>query len=222
MFIGHHAVAFASKRLAPRASLGALVAAAMFLDLLWPVLVLLGVERVRVAPGITAFSPLDFESYPWSHSLLMTAVWSILCGIIYFLWKKDRVAAAVIAMAVSSHWLLDFITHRPDLPLMPGRSPRVGLGLWNSPAVTLLVEGVFFLGAVLFYLRNSRARSTRLNVPLWTYVIFVLAVYLLSAFAAPPPSPHAVAWGALLTLLFIPWLTAADRRREMKELSTEA
>ncbi|HWR86796.1 MAG TPA: metal-dependent hydrolase [Acidiferrobacterales bacterium] len=128
MFIGHFSVGFGAKRFAPRVSLGTLFLAAQFIDLLWPTLLLFGVEQVRVAPGITAFTPLDFEHYPWSHSLFMVIVWGALFGAVYCALRRDARASAVLAMAVFSHWLLDFLTHRPDPPLWPDGVPVWVLG----------------------------------------------------------------------------------------------
>ena len=158
MFIGHFAVGFGAKRFAPRASLGTLFLAAQFIDLLWPTLLLFGVERVRIAPGITAFTPLDFEHYPWSHSLFMVIVWGALFGVVYYALRRDARASAVLAMAVFSHWLLDFLTHRPDLPLWPDGT-RVGLGLWNSVPATLAMEIGLFVCGILLYVRSTRARD---------------------------------------------------------------
>ena len=130
MMIGHYAVALAAKPAAPKVSLGWLAAAAIFLDLIWPLLLQAGLEQVAVVPGITVVTPMDFISYPWSHSLLMSAVWGALFGGLYYLLAKDRRGALVLALLVVSHWLLDFVTHRPDLPLMPGESVKLGLGLY--------------------------------------------------------------------------------------------
>src|SRR5689334_8578475 len=131
MFIGHFAIGLASKQLAPRASLGWLVAASEFVDLLWPVFLFAGWERVRIDPGNTAFTPLAFDHYPYTHSLLMCVLWGLFLGWIYVKRSNDLRGAVVIAAGVASHWLLDWITHRPDLPLYPG-SPKFGLRLWNS------------------------------------------------------------------------------------------
>src|SRR5687768_4256927 len=131
MFIGHHAAGFAAKRFAPRVSLGTLFAATMLLDLLWPLFLLMGIEHVRIDSGNTAFTPLDFYDYPYTHSLLNVIGWSILAGTIHWLRRKSWRDATVVGLAVLSHWVLDFVTHRPDLPLWPG-GPMVGLGLWNS------------------------------------------------------------------------------------------
>src|SRR5437763_10930689 len=117
MFIGHNAVGFASKRLAPRTSMLWLMAAPMLLDLLWPLFLVLGIEHVRIAPGNTKFTPLDFYDYPWSHSLLMSIVWGVLFALVYFATSRYAAGAVTLAFGVVSHWIFDFITHRPDLPL---------------------------------------------------------------------------------------------------------
>ena len=151
MFIGHFGVALAAKKVAPRTSLGTLVMAAQFVDLLWPVFLLLGVERVIIAPGTTAVTPLDFISYPLSHSLLADLGWACLFAGIYKMVKRDSRGAVCLWFVVISHWLLDALSHQPDLPLYPGSSTYIGLGLWNSRLWTILVEGaIFVIGARLY------------------------------------------------------------------------
>src|SRR6266404_408716 len=139
MFIGHFGVALTAKRIAPRTSLALLILAAEFLDLIWPVFLLLGIEHVRVVPGITKVQPFDFYDYPFSHSLTMALRWALAVGLIYFLVRRYARGAWTLAVLVVSHWVLDFIVHRPDLPLWPG-GPKVGLGLWNSWAASISVE----------------------------------------------------------------------------------
>jgi len=119
MLIGHFGIGFAAKRVAPKASLGTLFIASQFIDLLWPVLVLLGIEQVKIDPGNTVVTPLDFSYYPYSHSLLTVLVWSLLIGFIYFIVKKNKAVSIYLGALVLSHWLLDLIAHRPDLPLVP-------------------------------------------------------------------------------------------------------
>src|SRR5690349_8380809 len=131
MFIGHFGVALAAKKVTPPTSLGSLFFAAQFLDLLWPVFLLLGWEHVHIAPGITRMTPMDFYDYPLTHSLAMAAVWSLAVGAGYYVIRKNRRRAWVMGLVVASHWMLDVVVHRPDLPLWPG-GPKVGLGLWNS------------------------------------------------------------------------------------------
>jgi len=161
MFLGHFGVAMAAKKAAPKASLGTLVLAAQFADLLWPVFLLLGWERVRIAPGITRVTPLDFVSYPWSHSLLMDLAWGTALGAVYFALRRDGRGAWVVGACVPSHWVLDWIAHRPDMPLYPG-GPRFGLGLWNSVPATLVVELVLFVAGAAIYLIATRKGSHRI------------------------------------------------------------
>jgi membrane-bound metal-dependent hydrolase YbcI (DUF457 family) len=217
VFIGHFAVGFAAKRLAPRASLGTLFFAAQFIDLLWPVLLLAGVERVAIAPGNTAFTPLDFEHYPWSHSLLAVANWALLVGVTYFLIRHDRRTGIVLGLLVVSHWLLDLITHRPDLPLWPG-SQHVGLGLWNSVPGTLVLEiGVFVVG-VLIYLRTTRARDAIGRWALAALIVCLAAIYAGNLLGPPPPDVTVIAWVAQAQWLLVAWGYWIDRHRETVEI----
>jgi membrane-bound metal-dependent hydrolase YbcI (DUF457 family) len=216
MFIGHFAVAFAAKRAAPSVSLGTLFVACELVDLIWPVFVLLGIETVRIVPGITAFTPLEFIHYPWTHSLLMCAAWSALFGFGYFLFRRNTRSAIAVAAVVLSHWFLDALVHRPDLPLAPGGAARIGLGLWNSVAVTLAVEGLMFAAGLFLYLRTTRAKDRVGAIGLWALVIVLLASYAAAAFGPPPPNVQAVAWaaiaGGIVTALWGYWV---DRHREV-------
>lgn len=215
MFIGHHAAALAAKRVAPHVSLGTLFFATMWLDLLWPILLLAGVEHVRVAPGITAFTPLDFYDYPYSHSLLNVLGWSVLIGLIHLVIRKSWRDASVVGAAVLSHWLLDFPMHRPDLPLWPG-GPKVGLGLWNSVPATIVIEVALFIGCLILYLRTTRARDRIGSIALWALVVFVGLIYAANVVSPPPPSWKAVAYAGLATWLFVPWGWWIDRHREAR------
>ena len=213
MFIGHFAVAFAAKRAAPRTSLGVLVAAAQLLDLVWPVLVLAGIERVRVEPGNTAFTPLDFVSYPWSHSLLTAAAWSGLAGAVYWLAARYCRGAWVVGLAVFSHWLLDFISHRPDLPLYPGSGTFAGLGLWNSVAGTVAVEAAMFAGGVWLYAAETRGKDRIGRIGFRAFVAFLAATYIMNLAGPPPPNGQAVAAAGLAAYLFVIWAAWFDRHR---------
>jgi len=169
MFIGHFAVGFAGKKAAPNASLAALLLAALFADVLWPVLVAIGAEEVRIAPGATVYTPLEFVSYPWSHSLLMLIIWGALFAA-YYRGKPDGARTGfVLGLLVVSHWVLDWITHKPDMPLWPGSSPRFGLGLWNSIPLTLLIEGTLWIVAIVLYLKGRPERS-RGRIAFWSLV----------------------------------------------------
>ena len=215
MFIGHHAAAFALKPVAPRVSLGTLFGATILLDLIWPILLLVGVEHARIAPGITAFTPLDFSDYPVTHSLLAVLGWSIAAAILYWLFRKSLRDAVIVGVAVLSHWILDFVTHRPDLPLWPG-GPEVGLGLWNSIPGTVLVEVALFIAGFGMYLRATRARDRIGSIALWSLVIFLGLVYSINFISPPPPNMRAVAIAGLAQWLFVPWGYWIDRHREAR------
>ncbi len=218
MFIGHFAVALAAKRAAPKTSLGTLLFGAQFLDLLWPPLTLLGIERFRIVPGITKMTPLDFESYPISHSLLMSVVWAALIGAIYLARRRYQAGALMMKIAVFSHWVLDWVTHRPDLQLAPGVATRVGLGLWNHPTAAIVIESAMFLLAIASYMAQTRAKDA---IGRWGFAGFILAtalIYVMDVSAPPPPSWQVVAWSAIALWLFVLWAAWADRHREPRHV----
>ncbi len=193
MFIGHFGVGFGAKRAAPRTSLGTLFLGAQFVDLLWPSLLLLGVEQVRIQPGITRVTPLDFVSYPITHSLAIVIVWGVAVGAIYWTVRRYLAGAIVVGAAVVSHWVLDLLVHRPDLPLVPG-GPKVGLGLWNSLPGTLVLECAIFVVGLAIYLRCTRATDRIGKYGLLVLVLFLAVVYVGNITGPPPPSVEAIAW----------------------------
>jgi hypothetical protein len=214
VFIGHYAVGFASKRFAPRTSLGVLMAAALFLDLLWPIFVLMGWEQVRIEPDNTAFTPLNFVSYPISHSLIAAVGWATLFALLCLLATRYRRGAVVIWFAVVSHWVLDFVTHRPDLPLYPG-GPLLGLSLWNSPVTTVIVEAFMYAAGVWIYVRVTRAKDRIGRWASWIFVIAVAAFYVINIFSPPPPGIKPLLIVAIpLVWLLVLWAWWADRHRE--------
>lgn len=215
MFIGHNAVGFASKGVAPRTSLGWLMTAPILLDLLWPLFLLLGIEHVRIAPGNTKFTPLDFYDYPWSHSLLMSIVWGVLFAAVYFAKTRYTAGAVTLGCGVVSHWVLDFFTHGADMPLYPG-GPKVGLGLWNHPMATMLIEGAMFIAGIAVYVRATRPRDRTGLFAMWGLVIMLAVIYAANAQGPPPPNV-----GMLIALAFaqylIPiWAAWIDRHREAR------
>lgn len=212
MFVGHFAVACAAKRVAPAASLGTLFFAAQFLDLLWPLFVVTGVEWLALAPPGSVF-PLVFEHYPWSHSLLMAAAWALTVGGGYWLLRRDGRAAFVVGLLVASHWLLDLFTHFPDLPLTPGPAPKLGLSLWAWPLTALVVELALFAAGFALYLKSTRPMRAAGRAGAWALAAFLVLIQLANAFGPPPPSPMAVAWTAMAMWLLVAWAWWIDRAR---------
>jgi membrane-bound metal-dependent hydrolase YbcI (DUF457 family) len=213
MFLGHYGIAFAARRAAPRTSLGTTTFAAQFLDELWPLLLLLGLERVRIVPGLMAASALDFVSYPISHSLLTAAGWALLAGAAYLAVRRDARGAWIVGGAVVSHWLLDAPMHRPDLPLWPGSATLVGGGLWNSVPATVVIElGLLGLGLAL-YVRGTRALDRVGRWGLWSMVALLVAFFAGAVLGPPPPNERALAYSALGLWLFVPWGWWVDRHR---------
>lgn len=215
MFIGHFAVGFAGKRAAPKTSLATLILAPIFLDILWPVFLLTGLERVEIDPGNTAFTPLAFTHYPWSHSLLMSLVWALLFGWAYLARTGYARGALWLGVAVTSHWFLDWVTHRPDLPLYPG-GPLVGLGLWNTKVGTVVVEGVMFVVGLGIYLRTTRAKNWIGSTALWAFVALLLFADFGTIQGAPPPNVKAIVIADLVAWIVIPWAWWIDRNRELR------
>jgi len=221
MFIGHYAVALAAKKAAPKVSLGTLFLSAQFIDLLWPIFLLLGLEHVRIAPGNTAFTPLDFYDYPISHSLATVIGWSLAFGLIYFFRRRDQKGAVVLGLGVLSHWLLDFFTHRPDMPIAPGQQTHVGLGLWNSVAATVIVESAVFVLAVIVYGRTTQARNRTGQYAFWSFVVFCTLIYVGNVMSRqnPPSNVTALAIGGLAQWLMVPWAYWIDRHRVNTNMS---
>lgn len=213
MFVGHFAAGLAAKPLAPRVPLPVLLAAPQVLDIVWPILVGAGIERARVEPGHLPATPLVLEHMPWSHSLLTAVGWALLSAIAYFAWRRDRRGAVVVALLVVSHWLLDWVTHEPDLALYPGGA-EYGLGLWRSLPGTLAIELALFAAGAWLYTRATTATGRWGRAGWYVLVGFLLVGYLAALFGKPPPTIDAVVVSAfILIALIIAWAWAIDRQR---------
>lgn len=207
MFLAHFGVGFGAKSVSRQTSLGTLLLAAQFIDLLWPSFLLLGVERVAIVPG--QLPPLQFEHYPYTHSLAMVAAWAFLVGGLQFLITSRGRAAVVLGILVLSHWFLDALVHRPDLPLYPGSSVLIGLGLWQSPALANALEFTLFALGLGLYMRSTRPIRRKGSWGLALLVLLLVAVQLGNVFGPPPRSVAAVAWisqAQWLIVLFGYWL----------------
>lgn len=216
MFIGHYGPSFAIKAVRPAIPLWLLFIAVQLVDVAWAVLVLLGIEKVRIVPGITASNPLDLYYMPYTHSLAAAVLWAgaaiVLCKSLpgVRMWS----AAAWIGLAVLSHWILDLLVHRPDLPLYDD-TMKVGLGIWNYPAIALFLEVLLLFGGMIMYLQRTKAINAigRFGPP--TFGILILAIQCYVFFGPPPTSPGAAAITALVAyVVFAAVAQWLDRQRK--------
>lgn len=211
MFVGHLALALAGRRASRGTSLVWFVVAANFVDLIWPIFLLAGIEHVRVDPGNTAFTPLAFESYPWTHSLLMGVVWGAALGALARWRGVSSGAAWLIGALVVSHWVLDFITHRPDLPIWPWPGGHYGLGLWNSVVGTFAVEGLIWIVTIAAFLGVRRPRGVHGQIAFWSFVLVSTLLWASGPFSPPPPDARSLATFALMGWIVVPWAWWIER-----------
>ena len=188
------------------------MAAAFGLDLLWPILLLVGLEVVRVNSGDTAFTSLAFDSYPWSHSLLLVMGWTVLGAVVGQRLYRSWTTGTLLGGLVLSHWVLDLITHRPDLPLWPG-GPLVGLGLWNSIPGTIIIEASLLVGGLWLFLGTSSAGDRTGRWALIGLIAVTGLIWVTQPWAPLPTSATAVAGGALILWLLPLWALWIERHR---------
>lgn len=211
MFVGHYGVSFSAKKVERSIPLWVLFLAVQFLDVLWAPFILLGIEKVRIVPGFTASNPLDLYYMPYSHSLVAALLWSCAGGVVYQVVARPsrRQASFVVGLAVFSHWVLDLVVHRPDLPLY-GNSAKVGLGLWNAPALAFGLEAVLLFGGMWVGLGGRLAGSLGTLI----FGVLMLGIQAYVFFGPPPTSDRAAASTALIAYavfaIVIWWLQ--DRR----------
>lgn len=213
MFIGHFAMGFAGKAAAPKINLGWLMTAGVFVDLVFTVFLLVGVEHARIVPGFTQANPFDLYDFPWSHSLAANIGWSLLVALGWWSWRKNVREAMIIGLVVMSHWVLDLMSHIPDLAMWPGSETRLGFGLWQSIEATIIVEGGLWIAGLALYLRATKPKD---RVGRWSFLAFAVVLSLIygSGFMSPPPPDiPAMAWTNLCLVLFLIWPAWYDRHR---------
>ena len=221
MFIGHFAVALGAKKVAPKINLATLFVASQLVDLLWPIFLLLGLEHVRIEIGNTIVTPLDFYDYPITHSLVGALGWSIFFGGLYYFRTKLKKESFIMVGVVFSHWILDLITHHPDLPLFGDDSIKFGLGLWNSFAGTVIVEfGLFAVGAYLYY-TTTTAKNKIGTYALAGLLIFLAIIHLGNLFGPSPPSVNMIAIAGNAMWLFVLWAWWIEKNRMSKQTLSE-
>lgn len=213
MFIGHFGVGFAGKKFSKSASLGTYFMAAQWIDLLWPILLLLGIEKVKIEPGISNVTPLNFNYYPFTHSLAAAIIWGVIFGVIYFLIKKNAKTSIILGVFVVSHWVLDFLVHIPDLPIFPGSELKVGLGLWNSFTATIILEGLIFGIGIYLYYKVTKTKNKTGTYSLIGLVVFLILIYISNLFGPPPDSVKAIGIVGNAQWLIILWGYWIDKNR---------
>ena len=226
MFLGHYGVAFALKRAEPKLSLGALFVAVQLADLLWGIFLLLGWEHARINPGVSAVTPIEFTDYPISHSLVGAVAWALVAAALYYSWptrdtQRHWQALALVGLAVFSHFPLDVLVHLPDLPIAGNDSLKLGLGIWNNPRATWILELLVLVAGLAVYLALRSQRHPVRPVRLTLLVLVLLGIYVASALGPPPPGIRAVAVADIAGLTLLALLAAwADRRLTPAELET--
>lgn len=222
MLVGHFGVGLAAKRAAPKSSLGALMLASLLPDFLAWAFLLSGIEHARLHPGITRTNSLEMYDIAFSHSLAMDAVWGALLAAAYFLWRRYSRGSWLIFAAVLSHWLLDFLSHRPDMPLAPGIHRYFGLGLYNSPLAIVLVEGVLWLGGILIYARATRAKNRAGTYFFWGVVLLLTLLWIATLNGSAPPNLGRAAVSSLIFFsLVVLWAWLIDRARSPRKLGPD-
>lgn len=225
MFLGHYGVAFALKRAEPRLSLGTLFLAVGLVDFAWGVFLLIGWEQARINPGLTPVNSIEFLSYPISHSLLAGVLWAALAGAVTYSWptrdtsRHHWLKAAIVALAVLSHWFLDLIVHLPDLPLSGDTSHKYGMGLWRSLPLTLLVEGAVFFGGFAVYVQwRARGNNPGRLWRAWALAGLLVVLYAASILGPPPTNMKMIGVvdiiGTVLLVTMAMWVDRRDKRVE--------
>ena len=200
MFVGHYGPSFAAKALKKSIPLWLLFLAVQLVDVLWAIFVLLGIEKARIVPGITATNPLDLYYMPYTHSLVGSILWSITAVVLYRISSSVTgwPAPGVVGVAVFSHWVLDLLVHRPDLPLYDDAF-KVGLGLWNFPVVAFALEVASLFFGMYLYLRSTEPVGRGGRYGMVIFGIIMLAVQGFVFFGPPPSSVKAAAVIALVS-----------------------
>jgi hypothetical protein len=220
MFVGHFGPSLAIRSARPEIPLWVLVVAAQLIDIAWTLLVLAGIEKARIVPGITAANPLDLYYFPYTHSLVAALLWSLAAAVVCrfaFRWP-GWTSGLWVGAAVFSHWVLDFLTHRPDLPLY-GDAAKVGLGLWNNVGLSLALEAAVLVGGLWMYLSRTRALTTVGRYGPIAWVALMLAIQVTSIYSPPPPSTTVLAVSGLVGYVLFAAIAAwLDRQRVPRPL----
>jgi hypothetical protein len=208
MLVGHFAIGLLGKRAAPAVSIGTLTLASMLADMLGFVFILTGLEHWRVVPGGRGIDSMELYDIALSHSLVMNIVWGVLFAALYRWRRRDNGGAVIVFATVASHWVLDWISHKPDMPLAPGTTQVYGLGLWTSLLWTVVIEGGLWLLALVIYLRMTRAKNRAGIYLFWAVVALLTLSWISNVMASAPPAAQSPTSGSIVALVFFALMIA--------------
>jgi hypothetical protein len=221
MFAGHYGVGYGGKEADRWVPLWVLFIAVQFLDVVWTILVLANVEKATIVPGLTDASDFQFTYYPYSHSLTAAIGWSVLAYAAVRLlapraWRTNA-AGLLVGVAVLSHWPLDLIVHRADLPLWDDTN-KVGLELWSNAPVTFVVESILVILGVLLYVRATKDGARAGLAAAWILAAVIVVIDAVAVFGTSDSVKTAAATGLFgyLFLAALAWLV--DRLRRSKPI----
>jgi len=219
MLVGHLALGMVAKRFEPKISLGTWMLAVMLVDLICFAFLIAGIEHFDAEPGLTRGRFVFRNVYfVYSHSLLMNAIWAAMFATAYLLWRGYQRGAWLLPAAVLSHWPLDFVSHNPDMPLAPGASAVYGLGLWNSIPATLIVEGGFWVLAIILYVRATRPKKRAAHYAFWPVIAFLTLVWYGNITRGIDPNPvRAGINGLIFFSLVVVWAFWMNRLRPAED-----
>lgn len=222
MFIGHFGVAFAAKRVRNRVPLWLLFLAVQLVDVAWGLFVWLGIEKVAVSPGILPTNHLDFQYYPYTHSLIATLGWSAVVYLLFRYWffrnhPDPNCSARVMGLLVFSHYPLDVLVHRADMPIGFGDSPKIGLEIWGSVPLTFIIEIGFFLIGFLLYMSGTKAKTKAGNWGWWLFAVLLVGMWVGTIFGPPPTDITMMVISGLIMFIALFWIVSwLEKKRELK------
>jgi len=217
MHVGHFAAGFLGKRVTPQLSLGTMVLAAMLADFLWCVFMVAGIEQVQFKAGLGAANYFQPINITLSHSLVMLLVWAAIFAGTHFLWRRNKAEALLLFLLVLSHWPLDVIAHRADMPVAPGVNTYFGFGLWTNIPATIIVEGGLWVTSIVLFVRQTRPRNRLEFFVLWPVLLLLTLLFYNNIAGPPPPNPNVAPLFSLIYFsLVVAWAYWINRLRPVR------
>ncbi|AOP33226.1 hypothetical protein A0128_04800 [Leptospira tipperaryensis] len=213
MFIGHYSVALVLKKTVPKTPFWSLLVGVQFVDFLFMVFIMLGIEHMRLVPGFTASNPFDLYYMPYTHSLVAGVLWALFTFLGFYFYLKSEIGsyrwkvALAVALSVLSHFILDLPVHTPDLPIFSDSGPKLGFGLWNNLWLTVGIEAALTVLSFVYYFsgsKNGEGFSGKWGMQILAGS-FLLLIFI-NPFAPVPDNIYAFAIQALVLYTLIAYL----------------